>query len=120
MAKFMHGNQLEPLANQLFLFLLGNGWRSGSGQSGHAQGSLVAMAGEQAAVAAAATGSLPVDAPHAGRVEAAGQPGDAFWREGLELGLPVLHEVGVKDDVGVEDLAGPGVHPARSHGKAAA
>ena len=78
------------------------------------------MASKQAAVATPAPDSLPVNSPHAGRVESTGQPSDAFGGEGLELGLPMFDEVGVEDDVGVKDLAGSWVHPARPHGETAA
>ena len=49
---------------------------------------------------------------------ATGEQCHALRREGLVFGPPEPQEVAVEDDVGVEDLARPRVHPRRPHGKA--
>ena len=51
---------------------------------------------------------------------AAGQRRDARRRERFVLLLPELQEVGVEDDVGVENLAGRRIHARRAHRKAGA
>ncbi len=50
----------------------------------------------------------------------AGQQRDAFRRERFVFLLPELQEVGVEDDVGIENLAGRRVHARGAHRKAGA
>ena len=49
---------------------------------------------------------------------ATGEHRHALRRECLVLRPPGPQEITVEDDVGVEDLAGPGVHPGGAHGEA--
>ena len=118
MADFVHRHFLQALHDQLLE--VGIAVFAGRHHRG-AEGQLARHAAEQDAVAAQTARLL-----HVGRHllqscaivfevnGAAGHGGDAFGRERLVFLLPELQEVGVEDDVGIENLAGPRIHARRA------
>ena len=109
----VHRHERQPLHHELLLLLLRESAGRVGRQCGRGQGGLAGMAVEQRAAGAAARAAVAGQ----GRKSRAstGQRRDRLGREGLVLPPPKLEEVGVEDDVGVKDLARPGVDPRRPH-----
>ena len=120
MAHLVHGHELEPLDDELFLLGVGESALGVGRQCRRGQGRLAGVAVEQGAEAAGVPLAVTVAGPLqvAFQRAAPGEDRDALRRERLVLGPPELEEVAVEDDVGVEDLPGPRVHSRRAHREA--
>ena len=110
----VHRDELKTLQDELLLVALREASLGCGGQCRRGEGGLAGMAVEEGAGAAAmAVAAAPVGL-------AAGQQRHALRRESFIFRPPESQEVAVEDDVGVEDLAGPRIHPRRPHGEARA
>ena len=108
---FVHRDELESLQDELLLVGIGKSPFGTGGECRRRQRSLTGVAVEERAAVAAVLPAMTV-----GR--ATSEQCHALRREGLVFGPPEPQKVAVEDDVGVEYLARPRVHPRRPHGKA--
>ena len=122
----MARDELQPLDNKLLLVCLRQAI-PGHGQGRGGQRRLPGMAVEEHAGAAGVAGAVAVQAGDGLRARGKdarggrrpiGEDRHRLGGEVLVFPAPELEKVAVEDDVGVEDLPGARVHPARAHREA--